>query len=43
MTRVMIHDKNLLYYIWAEAMEIAYHIRNRVKVRPGTKATHYEL
>lgn len=43
MVRVMLHAKNLLYYFWAEAVNTTLHIHNRVIIRLGTKATHYEL
>lgn len=43
MARVMLHTKNIPYYLLAEAMNIIYHIYNRVTIFPETKVTHYEL
>lgn len=41
--RVMLHAKNLPYYFWAEAMNTACYIHNRVTIRSGTSITLYEL
>jgi len=43
MARVMIHSKNLAQHFWAEAINIAYHIINRVYLRPETSKTPYEI
>lgn len=43
MTRVIIHVKNRPYFFWSEAMNNAFHIKNRVTIRPCTKAIHYEV
>ncbi|PNY10358.1 retrotransposon-related protein, partial [Trifolium pratense] len=41
--RVMLHAKNLPLYFWAEAMNTACYIHNRVTLRKGTDKTLYEL
>jgi transposase InsO family protein len=41
--RVMLHAKSLPYHFWAEAMNTACYIHNRVTLRKGTSATLYEL
>jgi len=41
--RVMLHAKHLPYRFWAEAMNTACHIHNRVTLRAGTTTTLYEL
>ena len=41
--RVMLHAKHLPYRFWAEAMNTACHIHNRVTLRTGTTTTLYEL
>jgi transposase InsO family protein len=41
--RVMLHAKHLPYSFWAEAMNIACHIHNRVTLRIGTTTTLYEI
>jgi len=41
--RVMLHAKHLPYHFWAEAMNTACHIHNRVTLRAGTTTTLYEL
>ena len=41
--RVMLHAKNLPYYLWAEAMSTACYILNRVTIRSGTTSTLYEI
>jgi transposase InsO family protein len=41
--RVMLHAKHLPYHLWAEAMNTACHIHNRVTLRTGTTTTLYEL
>ncbi|MCH97661.1 retrovirus-related pol polyprotein from transposon tnt 1-94, partial [Trifolium medium] len=41
--RVMLHAKHLPYHFWAEAMNTAYYIHNRVTLRSGTSSTLYEL
>jgi hypothetical protein len=43
MARVMIHLKNLAQYFWGEAVNTAYHIINRVYLRPETNKTPYEI
>jgi len=42
-TSVILHAKHLPCYFWAEAMNIACHIHNRVTLRAGTATTLYEL
>ena len=39
----MIHAKKLPYHFWAEAMNIACYIHNRVTLRKGSSATLYEI
>ena len=39
----MIHAKKLPYHFWAEAMNTACYIHNRVTIRSGTSVTLYEL
>jgi transposase InsO family protein len=41
--RVLLHAKHLPYRFWAEAMNTACHIHNRVTLRTGTTTTLYEL
>src|ERR1044072_5238622 len=41
--RVMLHAKNLPYHFWAEAMNTACYILNRVTIRSGTNSTLYEI
>ncbi|CAJ2662295.1 unnamed protein product [Trifolium pratense] len=41
--RVMLHVKNVPYKFWAEAMNTACYIHNRVTLRKGTAITLYEL
>ncbi|CAJ2665853.1 unnamed protein product [Trifolium pratense] len=41
--RVMLHAKNVPYKFWAEAMNTACYIHNRVTLRKGTATTLYEL
>ncbi|KAK2451628.1 putative mitochondrial protein [Trifolium repens] len=41
--RVMLHAKSLPYHFWAEAMNTACYIHNRVTIRKGTSVTLYEL
>jgi len=41
--RVMLHAKHLPYHLWAEAMNTACHVHNRVTLRAGTATTLYEL
>ncbi|KAL0537383.1 hypothetical protein IC582_026361 [Cucumis melo] len=43
MARVMIHAKNLPLNFWAEAVNTACHIHNRVTTRSDTTVTLYEL
>jgi IS30 family transposase len=43
MARVMIHFKNLAQHFWGEAINTAYHIINRVYLRPETSKTPYEI
>ena len=43
MARTMLCDKNLPKYFWAEAMNSACHILNRVSIIPILKKTPYEL
>ena len=42
-SRAMIHAKKLPYHFWAEAMNTACYIHNRVTLRKGTSATLYEI
>ncbi|WJX79400.1 hypothetical protein P8452_62520 [Trifolium repens] len=39
----MLHAKSLPYHFWAEAMNTACYIHNRVTIRKGTSVTIYEL
>ena len=39
----MIHAKKLPLYFWAEAMNTACYVHNRVTLRKGTPSTLYEL
>jgi hypothetical protein len=39
----MLHAKHLPYHFWAEAMNTACHVHNRVTLRTGTATTLYEL
>ncbi|KAK2428718.1 putative mitochondrial protein [Trifolium repens] len=41
--RVMLHAKNIPYHFWAEAMNTAFYVHNRVTLRKGTTSTVYEL
>lgn len=41
--RVMLHAKELPYNLWAEAMNTACYIHNRVTLRRGTPTTLYEI
>ncbi|KAK2426713.1 putative mitochondrial protein [Trifolium repens] len=41
--RVMLHAKNIPYHFWAEAMNTACYIHNRVTLRKSTSSTLYEL
>ncbi|WJX28775.1 hypothetical protein P8452_17454 [Trifolium repens] len=41
--RVMLHAKDIPYDFWAEAMNTACYIHNRVTLRKGTSSTLYEL
>jgi transposase InsO family protein len=43
MARVMIHSKNLSQHFWGKAVNTAYHIINRVYLRPETNKTPYEI
>jgi hypothetical protein len=43
MARVMIHSKNLAQHFWGEAVNIAWHIINRVYLRLETNKTPYEI
>ncbi|GAA0186984.1 transmembrane signal receptor [Lithospermum erythrorhizon] len=43
MASVMLHAKELPIKFWAEAVNTACHIHNRVTLRPGTHSTSYEL
>ena len=42
-TRVMLHAKKNPFHFWAEAMNTACYIHNRVTQRKGTSATLYEI
>ena len=42
-SRAMILTKKLPYHFWAEAMNTACYIHNRVTLRKGTSATLYEI
>jgi len=42
-TRVMLHAKHLPYDLWAEAINTACHVHNRVTLRADTTTTLYEL
>ncbi|XP_057444286.1 uncharacterized protein LOC130736472 [Lotus japonicus] len=41
--RAMLHAKNLPYHFWAEAINTACYIHNRVTIRQGDTVTQYEL
>jgi len=41
--RDMLHAKHLPYHFWAEAMNTACYVQNRVMLRAGTTTTLYEL
>ena len=41
--RAMIHAKKLPYHFWAEAMNMACYVHNRVTLRKGTSTTLYEV
>jgi transposase InsO family protein len=43
MTQVMIHSYDLSQHFWGEAVNTAYHIINRVYMRPETNKTPYEI
>lgn len=43
MARTMLCDKNLPRYFWAEAVNTACYVMNRVMIRPILKITPYEL
>ena len=43
MARSMINESNIPKYLWAEAVNTACYIINRVSIRPITKKTPYEL
>ena len=43
MARVMMLAKDIPPHFWAEALNTACHIHNRVTIRPGTSSTHYEI
>ncbi|CAL8162045.1 unnamed protein product [Prunus armeniaca] len=43
MARVMLNSKNLAKHFWAEAINTACYISNRVFVRSGTNQTPYEI
>ena len=43
MTRSMINEFDVPKYLWAEAVNTAYYIINRVSIRPIAKKTPYEL
>ena len=43
LARVMLHAKHLPYHFWAEAINTACHVNNRVTMRVGTTTTLYEL
>jgi transposase InsO family protein len=42
-TRAMIHAKKLPMHFWAEAMNTACYVHNRVTLRKGTSSTLYEI
>ena len=43
MARVKLHSKNIPQRFWAEAVNTAVHVINRVYLRLGTKTTPYEI
>ncbi|KAK0576901.1 hypothetical protein LWI29_025072 [Acer saccharum] len=43
MARVMLNSKKVPRNLWAEAVNTACYVSNRVFKRPGTKQTSYEL
>ena len=42
-TRTLLNETNLPKYFWADAMNIACYVLNRVLIRPILKKTLYEL
>ena len=43
MARTMIHENNLAKHFWAEAVNIACYVQNRIYIRPMLNKTAYEL
>ena len=43
MARTMIHENNLAKHFWAEAVNTAYYVQNRIYIRPILEKTAYEL
>jgi len=43
MARTMIHENNLAKHFWAEAVNIACYVQNRIYIRPLLNKTAYEL
>ena len=43
MARTMLNEHNILKYFWAEAVNTACYIMNRVLIRPSISKTPYEL
>ena len=43
MAKTMLNENALPKYFWAEAINIAYYVLNRVLIRPHLNKTPYEL
>jgi hypothetical protein len=43
MARTMMHETNLAKYLWAEAVNTACYVQNRIFIRPILNKTAYEL
>ena len=43
MARTMIHESNIAKHFWAEAVNTAFYIQNRIYIRPILNKTPYEL
>ena len=43
MARTMIHENNLAKHFWAEAVNIACYVQNRIYIKPILEKTAYEL
>jgi len=43
MARTMLHENNLAKHFWAEAVNTACYVQNRIYIRPLLNKTAYEL